>query len=209
LTRLKAAFNASEPEQIKLWDKSDVPRVTVDRVTSASSVYQAGRVTFAPKSGLWLGLQFYAPDLASTVEAVLRVLGDAGLGGERSSGHGQYELNGNEEIDLPDAGMRFTTLSPYWPQPDEVATVLMGDARYTLMAQRGWMGSPDSHALRRKMVRMLSEGSVLTTPDKSILGGLADVTPDALVYPDSGERIHDVYRYGYALPVGFYEGNAT
>jgi CRISPR-associated protein Csm4 len=49
--------------------------------------------------------------------------------------------------------------------------------------------------LRRRTVRMFSEGSVFSTESNSRLyGGLADVKPDKFAE-------HEVYRYGYAFAV--------
>jgi len=52
--------------------------------------------------------------------------------------------------------------------------------------------------LRRKAVRMFTEGSLLRWPDgKTCLGTLADVTPDVFA-------AHKVWRYGLAFPVGYH-----
>lgn len=182
--------------QINLWKTYDVPRVTVDRLSSSSAVYQAGRVSFSKGSGLWFGLQWRHGDWFDELGVLLEVLGDEGLGGERSAGHGQFYLAGKDLLTFSDPGNKVVTLSPYWP-PDqaEAGYVLDQPAAYTLMMRRGWMGSPEGSSLRRKAVRMVGEGSVLNMPDRPTIGGLVDVTPD-------GFSAHRVYRYGYALPVG-------
>jgi CRISPR-associated protein Csm4 len=207
-----AGWRDEETDAIRLWAVGDVPRVTVDRRASASTVYQAGRVWFQAGGGLWL-LARWREDWQERGELALRVLGDAGVGGERSAGHGQFWPHGPHTLrGLPDPtpGGRFTTLSLYYPQPDELAGALQGDGvSYRLRMRRGWMASPDrteggadepfrGSALRRKAVRMFAEGSILRWPgEKTALGGLADVTPDVF------KAVHLVYRYGYAYAVGY------
>lgn len=186
--------------QVRLWHESEVPRVTVDRASSASQVFQSGRVRFAPGGGLWVAFHWLTDEWPEKIEELLMVLGDSGLGGERSIGHGQFSIAQPEEhLDWwPDAKGRFVTLSPYWPSgEDEVHQVFGPDSVYSLSTHRGWIGSPEGQTLRRKSVRMFDEGSVLSAAPQTILGGLADVTPKG-----DGIDIHDVLRYGYAMPVG-------
>ena len=209
-----AGWRDEETDAIRLWAVEDVPRVTVDRRVSASSVYQAGRVWFPPGGGLWLLMRWQA-DWQERGKLALQVLGDAGVGGERSAGHGLFRLHGPHPLPpLPDPtpGERFLTLSLYYPTEAELTDVISGDGiGYRLQVRRGWMASPDQvesakegtlrgSALRRKAVRMFAEGSILRWPDgKAVLGALADVTPDA--YRQAGG--HDVWRYGCAYPVGY------
>jgi hypothetical protein len=62
------------------------------------------------------------------------------------------------------------------------------------MPHRGWVTSPEAGNLRRKVVWMFAEGSVLTTAPVPRAGRLVNVAPD--VCP------HEVWRYGYAFPLG-------
>jgi len=207
-----AGWRDEETDAIRLWAVGDVPRVTVDRQASTSTVYQAGRVWFPPGSGLWLLLRWRA-DWQAHGAVVLQVLGDAGIGGERSAGHGLFNLHGPQPLaplPAPAADERFLTLSLYYPTETELPAVLSGEGvSYRLQMRRGWMASPDDsrddkgnlvrgRALRRKAVRLFAEGSILRWPDgKTVLGMLADVTPEVF------KKAHPVYRYGLAFPVGY------
>ncbi len=206
-----AGWRDEETDAIRLWAVGDVPRVTVDRQASTSAVYQAGRVWFPPGGGLWL-LMRWREDWQQRGQLALQVLGDAGVGGERSAGHGLFRLHGPHPLSgLPDPtpGERFVTLSLYYPTETELAHVLKGEGiNYRFQMRRGWMASPDDsrdaggnlvkgQALRRKAVRMFAEGSILRWPDGSTVpGALADVTPDAF-------KTHQVWRYGLAWAVGY------
>jgi CRISPR-associated protein Csm4 len=208
-----AGWRDEETDAIRLWAVGDVPRVTVDRRASTSTVYQAGRVWFPPGGGLFL-LVRWREDWQKRGELALQVLGDAGVGGERSAGHGLFRPHGPHALSgLPDPtpGGRFLTLSLYYPTEAELAHVLKDDnVSYRLRMRRGWMASPDEsrdakgnlvgrgRALRRKAVRMFAEGSILRWPNgKSALGDLANVTPNVF------KTVHPVYRYGYAYAIGY------
>jgi CRISPR type III-A-associated RAMP protein Csm4 len=206
-----AGWRDEETDAIRLWAVGDVPRVTVDRGASTSAVYQAGQVWFQPGGGLWL-LVRWREDWRERGELALQALGHAGIGGERSAGHGLYRLHGPHKLSPfpdPEPGGRCVTLSLYYPTQAELPDVLTGDGvNYRFMVRRGWMASPDSvespdgeplqgSALRRKAVRMVAEGSILRWPGAApALGGLADATPDAF-------GAHRVYRYGLAWAVGY------
>jgi CRISPR-associated protein Csm4 len=196
---LEAEWSDDFSGDVVLWKKAVVPRVVLDRVTSASQIWQFGEVTFAENAGLWFAVEFNRAarqDVRERFEAALRLLGDTGLGGERGAGRGLFEFCRGVEIDLPEASnsQRFVTLAPVCPRKDQL-TRLMGDgARYELMPRRGWVCSPEGGNLRRKTVWMFAEGSVLTGPGLPRPGQLVDVTPRPCP--------HNVWRYGFAFPVG-------
>lgn len=184
---------------IVLWKADVVPRVTLDRITSASEIWHFGEVRFAANCGLWFAVDFNADHgdgLRRQFEAALRTLGDTGLGGERGAGRGLFDFSATE-ISLPDAAGtgRFVTLSPCCPRtPEECTTLTDKGAAYELLPRRGWVTSPEASNLRRKTVWMFAEGSVLACPAEPPRGGLVDVKPDLCPHP--------VWRYGYAWPVG-------
>ncbi len=184
----------------RLWGCDVAPRVTIDRVTSASSIYHAGRLVFAGDCGIFFLVSFSDDSFRPILEEGLRFLQDAGLGGERSCGHGQFTFNGPEPFELPanEDTNAFLTLSLYCPTAEELTNGLLSPgASYEVVERRGWIYSPRRKAQRRKGVHMFAEGSVLARQvDVSrSCGSLVDVTPDA----SPGE--HRVYRYGFAFPV--------
>jgi CRISPR-associated protein Csm4 len=209
-----------ESGEIRLWEIDTVPRVTVDRVTNKSAVYQAGRVRYQRvttdesdyRAGLWVLVEWPEGDpggvQASWMQNVLSVLGDSGIGGERSAGYGQFDLEGPTDFtgfEIQGQGERWLTLAPYHPCPDEVGEegVLGAHCAYMLLIRRGWVGSPEGMSYRRPLVRMLGEGSVLHHPAGQMrmsYGDLADVTP-AVMDPASEGAGHKVWRYGIAFPV--------
>ena len=213
-------FRDEETGKVQLWKTDTVPRVTVDRVTAKSAVYQAGRGRYRRiklengelRAGLWVLVDWPdgKPDEAQLdwLTKLFTVLGDSGIGGERSAGYGQFDLEGPADFagfGIQGRGERWLTLAPYHPRPDEVGEdgVLGKGCSYTLLIRRGWVASLEGMSLRRPLVRVLGEGSVLHHPKtgpRESYGDLADVTPKVLD-PAEGGTGHKVWRYGIAFPV--------
>lgn len=156
-------------------------------------------VRFAPGCGLAVLAQIDA-DWRETVIAALRSLGDTGIGGRRSWGAGQFELQiASVEVREPAQPDCYCTLSLYLPSVRELeGGVLNPPARYQLEERGGWT-TVATGSVRRRTVRMITAGSVLAPLDgRPPVGRLADVTP-------AGFRDHEVLRSGWALPVGMVE----
>jgi CRISPR-associated protein Csm4 len=152
---------------------------------------------FADAGGLWCAFTDFGEGWsADRIYDYLDVLGDSGIGGERSGGHGQFIVSHRQQLSRPDVrNGRFITLAHYNPLQGEKA-VLNSGAAYNLVDRRGWMSSPDRSSLRRKSVKMVAAGGVLRAiPGQARYGRLVDVTPEDF-------DIHKVWRYGYAFPIG-------
>ncbi len=177
--------------QVRLWQTFVVPRVTVDRVTNASNLFHAGRVSFAKGDGLW-----FASRGAQTewITDALARLADTGLGGLRNYGHGAFKFEQKDDPfpDSPTSGAGIS-LSRYAPRDaDEIRATLKADgAGYRLVTVGGWCNDDAGHAWRRRSVRMLAEGAILLDVS-SARGNLVRVQPDNV--PEFQTR--KVYRYG-------------
>ncbi|KAB8331445.1 type III-A CRISPR-associated RAMP protein Csm4 [Scytonema tolypothrichoides VB-61278] len=191
------------------------PKIAVDRITRATNLYHTGLVQFQWEengngiqslSGLYFLLQF-SPEgekLADNLKAALHLLGEEGLGGERSSGAGRFHVEWLEFPEVPEnsqkklptvpenwqkvvkfsAGTHHTLMSLLWesPLPDD----FLNNASYEIQERGGWIAE---NQVRRKMVRMFSEGSVFLAPPQ---GKLVDVTPKDF-------KKHCIYRSGISL----------
>lgn len=189
-------FRDGETGSVRLWQEHVVPRVTLDRITSASQIWFFGQVAFCKGAGLWCAIRYRDTALRSRLEACLRLLGDSGLGGERGAGFGLFEVSVVEGVSLPEAqGAEYmVTLSPCCPDGAQWNALLDTRCAYDLLPRRGWIGSPEAGNLRRKTVWMLREGAVLRNAGGTGVGRLVNVKPDPCP--------HDVWRYGYAFPLG-------
>lgn len=184
--------------QAYVWKIELVPRVTVDRVTQQSNVYQVGRTVFSSGCGLWFMAEVRDDETQQLLERLLKELGDTGIGGERSAGYGGFISYSMPAPPLPKASEGYSLLlSRYNPTVQELATPLLQQARcsYDIVDVGGWTGTPNVQAQKRRRVRMLEAGSVVYG---QVTGQLVDVTP-------SNEFKHPVYRSGIALTVGLGE----
>lgn len=187
----------------QVWHQGNVPRVVLDRVSSSSTIYQMGRVTFNEGCGLWLGVDYRDEAHRTRLESLLRHLGDRGIGGERSNGYGAYELVVENPLalnDLPEQGNGpHLLLSRYLPTLDELDNLRDPRAAYRLVTVGGWLQSPDGQSLRRKQLTLLAEGSVV---GGKVLGRVEKVTPDKNGLPDSvNPPSHEIYRSGLTCTV--------
>jgi CRISPR-associated protein Csm4 len=202
---------------LPVWGSQRVPRVTVDRISSASTIYHTGRTSFAQSCGLWFGVAWQDPaatvvgDGRSYREALalaLDALQHDGLGGERSVGYGAFTCTNGAAVTLPApaAGQAAWLLSRYHPREAELATALGEGATYRLVSVAGWLRTPDGPAQRRKRLTMLAEGSIVC-PSAYPAGDVSDVKP---TYTNpAGDTPHAVYRYGLALAAGLGKAGAN
>jgi CRISPR-associated protein Csm4 len=179
------------------WRIDDTTRVTIDRMTQASSVYRSGRAYFRTDAGLYFLVHWREPAWRPVFDEALAYLEDAGLGGERSAGHGQFRLVRHDRLaigDTAEASLRYT-LGLYHPSPDEVsAGALDPPAAFDIEVRGGWITGLAGASVWRKAVRMLTEGALVRTA-KEAPGDLVAVTPE---HYDA----HPIFRHGLALTLG-------
>lgn len=177
----------------QLPQKELLPRVALDRDTLSSSIYYVRRAVFPVGGGLWALLDIRDQELEPHLCRAFHLLGDMGLGGERTMGCGFFEPEFGE-VPRPlaahlDGAAPYVALSRVSPEPEEAARSV---DRYTLVESRGWMSSPTGAQRKRRSAWFFAEGSSFNVP---VEGRLLDVTPD------DGPG-HPVYRYGYGVYAG-------
>lgn len=183
---------AAAPE--RFWVRRTTPHVALDRISGRSNLYGSGDVHFAAGCGYRLLMQTRDEAAGARLLGLLERLGDEGLAGRRSSGHGHFRIEGTRPSGLPlvESTDYFLTLSLYHPTRDELAGGLLdGEAAYALVERAGWVASAERAGQRWRSLRMFAEGSVLHGDASRIRGDVSDVTP-----PGDGHR---VYRVGIPL----------
>jgi CRISPR-associated protein Csm4 len=183
------------------------PKVAIDRTTRSTNFYHTGFVQFESSpyqfesqlnqhSGLYFILNFPTtnPKLEKEIQATLNFLGEEGLGGERSSGAGRFQvewLNLTEDWKkvIQHQQSNYCLISLFWD--NSISPELLNEtACYEIQERGGWIASsPSGYQKRRKMVRMFTEGSVFSADPQ---GKLANVTPERF-------KAHQVYRSGVSL----------
>lgn len=201
-------LETNEEQKAVLWRTATRPHVAVDRVTSASNVFASGATHFNrtanDAAGLYTMIEWLDADeaLRRQIATGLERLGQSGIGGERSSGYGQFtvQLDALDQWPIGAAqGSCFVTLAPYHPRWRERAA-FEPPAHYEIVLRRGWLSLPGYTSIRRGTIRMVAAGSVLAWPQgvtRTALGDVVDATPQRLL-AETGRRI---YRYGLAFPV--------
>ncbi|OCR00146.1 type III-A CRISPR-associated RAMP protein Csm4 [Oscillatoriales cyanobacterium USR001] len=201
IRKLKQAGTFEYSEAFKT---QKVPKIAVDRITRATNIYHTNFVYFQENAGLYFLVEFSKPEFENNFLTVLNFLGSEGIGGERSSGAGQFKVENVESSELTpewekvvkfDKGNFHSLISLFWENP--LASDLLDkegklkqESSYELLRRGGWISSsPSGSQRRRKSIQMFAEGSVF--PDKP-MGKLADVTPN-------GFSSHSVYRSGISL----------
>lgn len=204
---LDAGEKAQVPREIYnsddriVWREERRPRVVVDRVVSKSAIYFTGHTIFAPLCGLWFGVRWLNEDdlSRSSLQSLLLYLGEAGLGGDRSSGFGMASFTETGSIDLPSASEKpWVSLSRYLPARDEISALSGAQAAYSLETVGGWIDSPFNKSERRRSLNMLAEGSVLGGLPCEVPGQMVDVQPN---YGGAKPLGHPVWRNGMAVAV--------
>jgi len=160
------------------------PRVSLDRLSSTSALYHVGEVYFTPKRA---GLYFIVnctEDIYKKLKAVMRILSEEGLGGERSSGYGRFEVNYINNFIVPEVvnGKKYVTLSLYYPYSKEEFIGALES--YQVSRRGGWTTGKEKNYPQKKVI-MFSEGSVF---NKEVKGKVVDVA--------SSDIDHPVYKNG-------------
>ncbi|SHM86398.1 CRISPR-associated protein Csm4 [Caldanaerovirga acetigignens] len=162
------------------------PRVVLDRLSNSSNIYYISSCVFDENAGLWFYLKV-DPSVEREILAAIRLLGDEGLGGERTYGLGCFEPTFVEAKDDEKSSDEYLLLSLYSPsQEDDLRDSLFG---YDFIERGGYVYSIYSSDIKKRRIRMLVEGSVFR---KKLRGTVIDVTPE-------GFEGHRVLRYGVAF----------
>lgn len=131
------------------------PRVTIDRSTGESTPFNFSEVEFGPNCGLW-----FAAELDGVPEerfvAALNLLGDEGLGGDRSVGMGLFEASEGNTVLPETSGDGHLILSLFCPSEKELARLDLENSYYRLIERGGWITGT---SLRRVRTRFFAEGS--------------------------------------------------
>lgn len=194
----------------------ELPKVAIDRTNRATNFHHTGLTQFGwqtaqesddgtdQRAGLYFLADFSTAETAleSKLKAALHLLGEEGIGGERSSGAGRFDVLSWEpapsiwQQTIAFDSNRYSLISLYWEK--SVPESLLGeDACYSLIERGGWIASPWSgRQLRRQKIHMFAEGSVFTARPH---GQLANVTPSEFEISPGVYRPHPIYRSGIAL----------
>jgi CRISPR type III-A-associated RAMP protein Csm4 len=168
----------------------------VDRGThAAAEPHTTACLEFTEGGGLWC-VAMFSDDGArerwgGMVRAAFRLLGDSGIGGERSRGWGRFvsRFADQDPFATFNAGEPGTwwLLSLFNPRAEDSVEWDRGD--YTISERSGRV---ENAGIATRIVRMVDEGSVVVAQSAPV-GAARDVAPDGYAHP--------VYRAGFAVAI--------
>ncbi len=175
------------------------PRVTIDRITKSTNIFEEKGTTIKEGGGLYFLINLKDTTLREKLELCIRLLGESGIGGDRSIGYGHYTAEFKQVDDLTTWTELFETkiaddkyyytLSLCCPKETEAQHALS----YSILSRGGWIFSNSSiKQMKRRKCHMFSEGSLFR---QSILGQLLDVTPKDFI------EEHKVFRNGLGMMI--------
>lgn len=171
--------------------------------------FHVDKLFFEDNAGLYFLIETEDEEALNQMEAALRLLGDSGLGTDRTMGSGQFIAKIEEvpfvwpfDTDTADFQMN---LSLFWPQKEEVADLF--DVAYKLIRRGGFLANPSDNnhlTIRKKSVYMFEEGSVFPNSRK-LRGRLDNLCPDNAALKKAGIPAvnHPVWRDGQAIFLPF------
>ena len=175
--------------------------------------YFIGSYTFAPGAGLYFlaGFEEGQESLEDQFDQLLELLGYSGIGGERSSGCGKFELAADkEEMDpaypclfedtqalldmlIEQQGDYYMTIAAL--VPDQKTISQLAEGTYKLRKRSGFVSSAQlANAVKRNSYYTLVEGSCFPQP---LTGRMLQFQVPGLAHP--------VYRNGLGLFVGVHD----
>lgn len=181
------------------WILENVPRINLNRFSNMpnedAGFFHSGRVTYLESAGLFFLYNIQDATIEKRFKAAIRMLADEGIGGDRSCGNGLMKQPDFVKINLnlPEPSDAFVLLSLYYPSKNDDLKAINNNY-YELLERKGYIYSPLGKSLRRKSLRMFTEGSVFTAQEKYI-GEVKDIKPEIF-------NGHPIYRYGlfWGLP---------
>lgn len=146
----------------------ETPKVNLQKIDNAGPFYETdlclNRGAIPGTEVSWETHFFFLIDHQLPVEAIdrfyaaLRLLGDEGIGGERSCGAGHFADYEIMEFDWELAGAYQTNLALLSPLPEELNNIVSYES---LMRGGSYLTGENSDRQRKLSIRMIKEGAVL------------------------------------------------
>jgi CRISPR-associated protein Csm4 len=179
-----------------VYDIMQRPRLRTNQLSGGSTegaFFYCSDQYFNQNNGLFFLASFRHDETKKRFDAALRLLGDTGLGADRSIGRGLFAFE-IKECEAPDnlSSDHYMLLSLYHPTRKEVMQKILEapDTAYSLIRRSGHAASLAVSNFRRYDLWMLEEGSILRTKPT---GDIVRVLERSELVP------HNVYRCGRAF----------
>jgi len=189
---ISLAKNSDFPIDEPIYKEFERPRATISGINK-STIFYTSVVKFSNNAGLYFLVSFKEKSFKKKFDSAMYLLGDMGIGGERSNGCGLFTVTSSEFENPFLRGEYFMNLSLYHPTKREVDSGILKNSHFDLITRQNWIFSKRAYPLRSKSVRMFVEGSVFKSTGIEE-GDIVDTTPE--IVSQTGKIKHRIYRNG-------------
>jgi CRISPR-associated protein Csm4 len=157
--------------------------------------YYIDRIYFEEDAGLFFLLETDHEETKDHILSCLQLLGDEGIGTDRSSGNGMFDFTEDTiTLEVPGKADKMMNLSLYIPEKEELTYDHLQEGAWELTRRGGYIagtGESEFLKLRKRQIFMMQEGSVFAN-NETRKGKLVNLKP-------AYQGVHDVWRDGTAL----------
>ncbi|MBS1744807.1 MAG: type III-A CRISPR-associated RAMP protein Csm4 [Bacteroidetes bacterium] len=155
------------------------------------------RIMFEKNSGLYFLISFEDEKLMPQIMHALELLGNVGIGTDRTVGNGQFEIISIEDFMLPEGkiGVQMC-LGLYLPTEEELASIDLDHSYWNLVKRGGYIALSSNlefRSLRKNNIYFLGEGSAFSSSLR-LNGRYVDLQPKW-----NNPEMHPVWRDGSPL----------
>jgi CRISPR-associated protein Csm4 len=159
------------------------------------------RLYFEKDCGLYFLVDFRGnTELRNQVLQTLRLLGDLGIGTDRTVGNGLFDFDQNRDVqsvEIKTVGkhQKQMNLGLYLPKEKELKEIKLDQSHWSLLKRGGYMGGTSNDeflSLRKKSLYFFGEGSVFES-ETPLIG------KKEYIKPDWNLPMHPVWRDGQCL----------
>ncbi len=191
--------------QPKIWERETTQRVRINSTAESDPYYveKLHPVNEHKQEGLFVLIQEVDGEFKQ-LKSLFRLLGDNGVGLQRSLGNGQFIPSFPDEVltlDLPQNADTWVNFSLFRPEVNDLEKIQLEQSYYKLTKRGGWIAAPENNrlmSLRKRSVMMFTEGSTLAFSDMNdckgrCRGKLENLEPNWKDFP------HPIWRDGRAI----------
>ncbi|TKK65852.1 type III-A CRISPR-associated RAMP protein Csm4 [Ilyomonas limi] len=194
----------SHPSKTKAFLHAEVQQrvqVPSEGEDGESRPFYFDRLYFERDAGLFFLVHFHNEMIRQQVLHALAILGELGIGTDRTVGNGLFSFDTKVHIspfEFPDSsqGNFRLNLGLYLPKREEVSLINLDESYWQLNKRGGYIGG-SSHekfmSLRKDCIYFFAEGSVFKT-DHALKGRYTNLRPEF-----NDVELHPVYRCGQPL----------
>lgn len=150
-------------------------------------------------------VKFENEEYKTILESALKLLADEGIGADRTVGHGIFNYEGTESLNLktPETNCSTLYLGNFCPESKDLSEeAFKGNAAFKVIRRGGWVASPSEEkhlGLHKKFLYMLEHGSILDAEPRKIKGQLHNLRQD---FDDTDNIKHPIWREGRTIELG-------